>query len=81
SSFALFITQQNDTPYSPFMINRFCMYQPFPKTIYTYSMKKSRTESGLSDSEPDVYSADFTIYDRAGNVLDECEKLTVKRVR
>ncbi len=60
------------------MIDRFCMYQPFPKTIYTYSAKNSRTESGVSDSEPDVYSADFTIYDRAGNVLAECEKLTVK---
>ncbi|MGN7290832.1 SDR family NAD(P)-dependent oxidoreductase [Bacillus velezensis] len=81
SSFALSAQKQNDTPYIPFMINRFCMYQPFPKTIYTYSAKNSRTESGASDSEPDVYSADFTIYDRAGNVLAECEKLTVKRVR
>lgn len=71
---------RNYTPFIPFMIKRFCIYQPLPGTIYTYSKRPEISEQNL-DAMPDVFSTDIVIYNESGDVLVEFEKLTAKRVR
>ncbi|TPG91037.1 alpha/beta fold hydrolase [Brevibacillus laterosporus] len=70
---------QENTPYIPFMLERFCIYESLPKTVYTYT---EQTEiHGNISSAPDVVSRDITIFNEGGDVLAEYNKFTVKRVR
>ncbi|WP_187294693.1 SDR family NAD(P)-dependent oxidoreductase [Chitinophaga pinensis] len=69
----------DNTPYIPFMIARFCIHQPLPAKVYTYSELKSLP---LPGSEPaDILHADITLYDEAGAVLVEFTDLSAKRIR
>ena len=84
SSFSLSGSEQNmpdlNTPYIPFMIERFCVYKPFPKIIYTYSKRREHTAKDI-DEPLDIITNDIIIFDESGSVLAEFDKLTAKRVR
>ncbi len=71
---------RDHTPYIPFMMERFCIYRPFPATIYTYT-KSPESDADPSLAAPDIISTDITIYDETGAVLADIDKLTVKRIR
>ncbi|MCX8131441.1 MAG: SDR family NAD(P)-dependent oxidoreductase [Clostridia bacterium] len=73
-----FETHKIETPFIPFMIKRFCIYQQLPEKIYVYS---SRRESNDSSAEPDILSTDVIICNESGEVMVEFEKLVYKRVR
>lgn len=84
SSFRLEGTQphtfHDNTPYIPFMIERFCIYQPLPGTIYTYTKKTEPAENNMS-APLDIISTDITIFNESGEVLAAFDKLHAKRVR
>ncbi|MCB2360147.1 SDR family NAD(P)-dependent oxidoreductase [Clostridium estertheticum] len=66
------------TPYIPFTIERFCIYKPLPKTVYTYSQKR---HIPMGDSIPDIVSTNIKILSETGEVLVEFDNLSAKRVR
>ncbi|MCR8987468.1 alpha/beta fold hydrolase [Brevibacillus laterosporus] len=70
---------QENTPYIPFMLERFCIYKPLPNKVYTYTEQTTIQEK--ISSAPDIVSRDITIFNEGGDVLVEYNKFTVKRVR
>ncbi|AYB38428.1 type I polyketide synthase [Brevibacillus laterosporus] len=70
---------QENTPYIPFMLERFCIYKPLPNKVYTYT-EQTATHGKISTA-PDVVSRDITIFNEGGDVLVEYNRFTVKRVR
>ncbi|WP_339301032.1 SDR family NAD(P)-dependent oxidoreductase [Paenibacillus sp. FSL R5-0623] len=70
----------DQTPYIPFMIERFCIYGPLPDTIGVYSLARPLINDN-SVSSPDLISTDIRVVDSAGKSLVEFERLTAKRIR
>lgn len=66
--------------YIPFMIGRFCIYKQLPSTIYTYTRRHPKEESGVSSGR-DVFTTNLEIRDSSGELLVEFEGLTLKRIR
>ncbi|MCB0195284.1 MAG: SDR family NAD(P)-dependent oxidoreductase, partial [Anaerolineae bacterium] len=67
------------TPYIPFIIRRFGIYQPFPQTIYVYThAAEAERDAG---AHPDLVTCDMLIYDEAGQLIAEFDNLTSKRIR
>ncbi|MCC5466707.1 SDR family NAD(P)-dependent oxidoreductase [Pelosinus baikalensis] len=71
---------EKNTPYIPFMIERFCIYQPLPATIYTHTKKTEIAKENIS-MPVDIFSTDITIFNEAGQVLVEFDRLTLKQIR
>ncbi|PRA46425.1 SDR family NAD(P)-dependent oxidoreductase, partial [Paenibacillus sp. MYb67] len=70
----------HQTPYIPFMIDRFRIFGPLPDTIGVHSLARPLTVDH-SVSSPDLVSMDIRIVDSAGKTLVEFERLTAKRIR
>ncbi|WP_440119138.1 SDR family NAD(P)-dependent oxidoreductase [Paenibacillus sp. QZ-Y1] len=70
----------DQTPYIPFMIDRFRIFGPLPDTIGVHSFARPLT-GDHSVSSPDLVSMDIRIVDSAGKSLVEFERLTAKRIR
>ncbi|WP_042206280.1 SDR family NAD(P)-dependent oxidoreductase [Paenibacillus durus] len=71
----------DETPYIPFMIDRFRIFCLLPDTIYTYSTFDKSAENQQPKTPPDIVTTDITVYDKLGNPLVEFERLTAKRIR
>lgn len=69
---------QAKTPYIPFMIQRVCVYRPFPDSIYVYCANISTTAGKVNQ---DIISTDIDIYDNEGKLLARFEQLTAKHIR
>ncbi len=67
-------------PYIPFLIQRFCIYRPLPKSIYTYT-KKPEFIIKNKENPPDIFTFDITIFNELGEILVKFEKMMVKRIR
>jgi len=72
--------QNDDTPYIPFTIDRFCVHKPLPRKVYTYS-ENAAYWSRQEKPDSDVKSVDVTIFDENGELLAEIKKFTMKRIR
>jgi 3-oxoacyl-(acyl-carrier-protein) synthase/pimeloyl-ACP methyl ester carboxylesterase/acyl carrier protein len=71
---------EDRTPYIPFTINRFRIYKPFPKEIFTYSDNEAFwTRAG--GPIPDVNITDVAVFDGTGQLLAEFDKISMKRIR
>jgi len=70
----------DDTPYIPFSIDRFRLYRPLPREIYTYS-NHATLWAALDGPPPDVSMADITILDAEGQPLAEFSRFAMKRIR
>nr|WP_127483821.1 SDR family NAD(P)-dependent oxidoreductase [Paenibacillus ehimensis] len=66
-----------DTPYIPFTIERFVVYDKLPAQIYTYT---EQTESDMS-TDADMISRSIAICNEEGKVLAEFSNLKAKRIR
>lgn len=70
---------QDGSPYMPISIERFCIYQRLPSTIYTYTEEREITDGLLIN--PDLVSRDITVYSETGEVAVEFRNFSVKRIR
>ncbi|WP_179033206.1 type I polyketide synthase [Paenibacillus kribbensis] len=70
---------QDGSPYMPISIERFCIYQRLPSTIYTYTEEREVVDDLLIN--PDLISRDITVYSEAGEVAVEFHNFSVKRIR
>jgi acyl transferase domain-containing protein/NAD(P)-dependent dehydrogenase (short-subunit alcohol dehydrogenase family)/acyl carrier protein len=71
---------RDQTPYIPFMLERFCIYEPLPSTIFTYS-ENSENWLNTHNQPADIKSTDVYIFNEAGRLLVEFRRFTMKRVR
>ncbi len=71
---------EDNTPYIPFTIDRFCLYQPLPRHIYTYSENEAYWNR-QGDPAQDVNATDVAIFNEAGELLAEFKKFSMKRIR
>ncbi len=68
------------TPYIPFAIQRFRLYAPLPREIYTFSDQEAFWSRSAGPS-PDVHANDMLVFDARGALLARFEKMSMKRIR
>jgi polyketide synthase PksJ len=71
---------QDNTPYIPLTINRFRLYRPLPREIFTYSDNEAYW-SRTGGPNPDVNVTDLAVFDGSGELLAEFDKVSMKRIR